>query len=203
MLLHTLHLENYHNNGERVSFSLNTLTLLLFLHNLDQGKEAKALSVLAEQDLILETAGAPVGANSTAASNNSDLAYTLITQREPENKVLVTETEQYCSYEMVSELDLMLPGSASVDPFPRVCGKLPSGVAKSSVQPAGHPLARLHGTREGKLESPGCRRSHEGSHPAVTAYGRGQSLPDRPLLPLLFSITQFSSQNTHVQSFML
>ena len=50
--------------------------------------------MLAEQDLILETAGAPVGANSTAASNNSDLAYTLITQREPENKVLVTETDQ-------------------------------------------------------------------------------------------------------------
>ena len=49
--------------------------------------------MLAEQDLILETAGAPGGANSTAASNNSDLAYTLITQREPENKVLVTETE--------------------------------------------------------------------------------------------------------------
>ena len=51
--------------------------------------------MLAEQDLILETGGAPVGgANSTAASNNSDLAYTLITQREPENKVLVTgETE--------------------------------------------------------------------------------------------------------------
>ena len=129
--------------------------------------------MLAEQDLILETAGAPVGANSTAASNNSDLAYTLITQREPENKVLVTETEYSIVVLKWSQLDLMLPGSASVDPFPRVCGKLPSGVAKSSFQPARHPLARLHGTREGKLESPGCRRSHEGSHPAVTAYGRG------------------------------
>ena len=54
------------------------------LYPRSQGKEAKALSVLAEQDLILETPGSNTVALATSSSN---LAYTLVTQREPEHQV--------------------------------------------------------------------------------------------------------------------
>ena len=50
-----------------------------------QGKEAKVLSVLAEQDLILESGAS---SNAVTTSSSTNLAYTLVTQREPENQVI-------------------------------------------------------------------------------------------------------------------